>query len=113
MDQWNDTLKYLAILSTTKELLSISKEDGLSGECPKETTEIIKNIISYILNKKDFKPTIRMEVIFLFEPTGSCQEIAMQNGWQNAYKLLAKEYDKLTSFVKQINKEVLAIPYDY
>jgi len=93
MNHWEPKLKLLAILSTTKELLLRSPVDGWPDESPIEAAEDIDKMIAFLLEPD--KTTLPRFATTFYAPTGPIQEIAMQNGWHNAYMALADEFDVL------------------
>jgi hypothetical protein len=78
----------LAVLSTTKELVLKSKNDGWPDVSPIDTALEIDELIAYILNPE--KNTIPEYASILYAPTGSLQEIAMSNGWHDDYLSLSE-----------------------
>ncbi|UCD88619.1 MAG: hypothetical protein JSW04_09090 [Desulfobacterales bacterium] len=99
MDHWKPKLKLLSVLSTTKELLLRSKNEGWPDEEPSEFAIEIDKIISHIFNPKE-NPLPEFASI-LYAPTGPIQEIAMSNGWHGAYIALSEEYDNLEYLIRE------------
>jgi hypothetical protein len=102
MDNWKPKLKLLSVLSTTKEFLLRSKYEGWPDEKPNDTALEIDKIISHILHPEQ-NPLPKFASI-LYLPTGSIQEIAMSNGWHDAYMSLSEEYDDLAYLIKEDHK---------
>ena len=97
IDEWDDKLKLLSILSTTKEFLMKSPKYGWPDEDAKEIIEIINNIIQHIFNHDQAMPKYSL---ILYAPTGPIQEIAISNGWSDIYMKLANEYDKVEYIIR-------------
>ncbi len=87
-----NTRKYslLLCLSATKELLSRSENDGWPDESPVECYKVICGLIDHLFDDK--KPIPEYWSI-QFAPTGPIQEIALSNGWHDAYMELSKIWD--------------------
>lgn len=99
IDKWPQKLKLLSILSMTKEFLIRSKNEGWQDKQPSEIVQEVSNIISYLLDSGDNYLSELTSI--LYAPTGPIQEIALSNGWGEAYMLLAEEYDKLKYLIKK------------
>jgi hypothetical protein len=99
MDNWKPKLKLLTVLSTTKEFLLRSKYEGWPDEKPNDTAIEIDKIISHIFHPEQ-NPLPKF-VSILYLPTGPIQEIAMSNGWHDAYMSLSEEYDDLAYLIKE------------
>ncbi|MEH6631534.1 MAG: hypothetical protein V7776_11930 [Halopseudomonas aestusnigri] len=97
-DRLSDRQKLITILATTKELLSRSTVQGWPDEDPIEITGLVNETISHVL-KPEANPLPEYATI-LFIVTGPIQEIAISNGWHDAYLLLATEYDDLEYLLK-------------
>jgi hypothetical protein len=93
MDDWPAKLKLVSVLSTTKELLLRSAREGWPDEDPTQVAQELDEIISHVL-RPDSCPVPKHALID-FAPTGPVQEIAMANGWHDAYLVLSEEYDAL------------------
>lgn len=93
MDQWSPKFKLISVLATTKELLIRSESSIWTNKSPPEAAQEIDKAISHLMNPE--QNLCPMQVLILYAPTGSIQEIAISNGWHDAYMALAKEYDSL------------------
>ena len=93
MDNWKPKLRLLSVLAVTKELLLRSKNEGWPDESPNEAAQEIDRIISHVFEPQQ-NPLPQFALI-LYAPTGPIQEIAMSNGWHDAYLALSEEYDRL------------------
>ena len=93
-----ESFELVSILSTTKELLTRSKNDGFPDD-PIEVAEAIDKMISFILNPNENQ--LPEFATIYFAPTGPLQDIAWSNGWHDAYLELAKAYDKLEYIIKK------------
>jgi hypothetical protein len=101
MDKWKPKLRLLSVLATTKELLLRSNSEGWSDENPNEAAQEIDKLISHLFEPKQ-NPLPEFALI-LFSPTGPIQEIAMANGWHDAYMALSEEYNSLEHLIKEKN----------
>ena len=99
MDKWKPKLKLLSVLATTKELLLRSKNEGWPDENPNEAAQEIDKVISHIFEPK--KNPLPQFALILYTPTGPIQEIAMSNGWHDAYLALSEEYDNLEYLINE------------
>ena len=98
MKKWKPKLRLLSVLATTKELLLRSETEGWPDEDPNEVAQAIDKIISHIMEPKQ-NPLQKFSSI-LYAPTGPIQEIAIANGWHNAYLTLSEEFDELEYLIK-------------
>ncbi len=99
MNCWNQKLRLLAVLSTTRTMSSRSTEDGWGFESPQEATDQLDQIIDAVFYE-DPKGLPKYWQL-LYAPTGPLQEIAMANGWSDEYLKLAEEFDSLQSQIKE------------
>jgi hypothetical protein len=83
----------LAVLRATRTLLAQSREIGWPDEDPGECTEFIDKMIAHVTAPDSSAPP--QFSCIQFAPTGPIQEIAMSNGWHDAYIELASEFDRL------------------
>lgn len=79
------------ILVSTTEFLQQSQDTSWSPLTPQEVTRHLKLQIKN-LNQNEKIDTNLLKVEFA--PTSTIQEIAMANGWHNAYLKLASQFDK-------------------
>ena len=98
MESWTPRLKLLSDLATTNVLLSQSPNEGWPDEKAKEAHEQIEAMIAHLFDRTNPLPEYWL---IQFSPTGPVQEIAMANGWHDAYLKLAAEYDRLAYLLKE------------
>jgi hypothetical protein len=111
MKDWNERLRLLAILATTKVLLSHSKEEGFGLERPIDAEQQIDEIIGSVLFKNGKRLPKYWSI--LFAPTGPLQEIAIANGWSETYLKLSEELDGLEYILKKHEMEAEPSPTPY
>lgn len=99
MDNWKPKLKLLSVLATTKELLLRSKNEGWPDEKPDELASEIDKIISHLFDPA--KNSLPKFAQILYAPTGPIQEVAMSNGWHEAYMALSEEFDSLEYLISE------------
>ncbi len=80
------------ILAKTLALVITSKNSGWPDEQPDECAETLRRMIDFVTDPQPGKCPEFAAIQFL--PTGPIQEIAMANGWHDAYPMLADAYDK-------------------
>jgi len=90
---WPGKLQMLAVLGATRALVAQSREDGWPDEEPGECTELLDKMIAHVITPDSGAPP--QFSCIQFAPTGPIQEIAMSNGWHDAYIELASEFDRL------------------
>ena len=98
MDEWSPRLKLVTVLSTTYVLLQNSTEEGWPDEKPAEAAHMVERMIAHLFDPARPLPEFWQ---VLFAPTGPAQEIAMNNGWHDAYMKLSSEFDRLDYLLKQ------------
>jgi hypothetical protein len=111
MNNWNEMMRLLAILATTKILLSHSTQDGFGLEYPTDAAQQIDQIIDSIFFKSG--KTLPKYWSILFAPTGPLQEIAIANGWSDIYLKLSEEFDGLEYILKQHELQAEPSPPPY
>jgi hypothetical protein len=90
-------IQMLLVLSTTKELLMRSTVNGWPDESPNEALDVINKMIDHLF---DVKLELPKYWDIQFSPTGPIQEIAMSNGWSNAYLTVSGMFDDAISAFK-------------
>jgi len=98
MKDWPERFRLLTILATTKILLSRSQKEGWGLECPKETEKQIDQILDSVFFDSGVALPPAWKI--MWAPTGPLQEIAMANGWSEAYIELSSEFDKLEPILR-------------
>jgi len=92
-------LKLVSVLATTKELLLRSKNEGWPDENPNDIAMEIDKTISHVFEpEQNHLPKF---ALILYTPTGPIQEIAISNGWHDAYMALSEEYDNLEYLIRE------------
>lgn len=79
-----------------KETLVLLRASESSDYSSSSVEEIISTLELEINNAKKSQPIDRMALGLLFAPTGSLQETAIDNGWENAYLKISKVIDHFT-----------------
>ena len=92
-EEWPAKLRLISVLTTTKEYLNRSPNEGIFGENSQEAIDEISDLISHLMDPSNH--AISNHFRSLFEPRGILQEISMRNEWSNEYLFLASEYDSL------------------
>ncbi len=93
MHNWDARLRLFAVLAATRAMIARSTEEGWGLEKPEQAGADLDQIIDAIFCH-DSKGLPKHWTL-LYAPTGPLQEIAMANGWSDAYMKLAAEYDDL------------------
>lgn len=99
MNEWPEKFKLIAILATTKFLLSRSDTEGWGFEEPREIEEQVNQILCFLLG--DPNSHLPEHYKILFAPTGPVQEISIANGWSEVFLKLAEEYDELAYLIEE------------
>jgi len=98
MDEWSPRLKLTSVLATTYVLLLNSAKEGWPDEKPQEAAYTAEQMIGHVFDPERELPKNWQ---ILFAPTGPAQEIAMSNGWHDAYLKLAAQFDDLAYLLKR------------
>ena len=102
MKNWTDEMRLLAVLASTKVLLSHSDREGWGFEEPDGTESKVDQIISALFyNSPEGLPDGWQS---LFAPTGPLQEIALANGWSEVYLRLSATFDQLEHILEEHEK---------
>jgi len=99
MKNWTDKMQLLAVLASTKVLLSHSDREGWGFEEPDETETKIDQIISAVFYESPAGLPDGWQI--LFAPTGPLQEIALANGWSEVYLRLSESFDHLEHILEE------------
>jgi hypothetical protein len=92
----------LLCLCTTKELLARSTNDGWINDRPIEYIKVIDAIIN-TLSDDNSKLPLHWDI--QFQATGPIQEIAINNGWHNAYIELSKIWDSNHTIISKMSAQ--------
>jgi hypothetical protein len=101
-------MRLLAVLASTKVLLSHSDREGWGFEEPDETAAKIDQFISALFYGSPAGLPDGWQV--LFAPTGPLQEIALANGWSEVYLRLSESFDRLEHILEEHEKGSLTMP---
>jgi hypothetical protein len=93
MKKLSPKMQMLAILGATRALVAQSPHEGWPDEAPPECVAVLDGMMASLINPKKYSPPDY--ACIQFAPTGPIQEIAMSNGWHDAYMTLSTEYDRL------------------
>lgn len=83
----------LATLGAARALLINSEKEGWPDESPSEAAATLDAMMAHLI-APDRVACPRFASI-QFAPTGPLQEVAISNGWHDAYMALAEEFDHL------------------
>jgi hypothetical protein len=89
------TLQMLATLGATRALVANSTREGWSGESPEECTQVLDDMMAYLVDPDGNERPKHAMLQFL--PTGPLQEISIANGWDEAFLALAESFDRLNA----------------
>ena len=64
--------------------------------------EVISKLDNHIERIQSHKFNKMWDLVILFAPTGSLQEISISNGWEDVYLVLASEFDTAIKELKHI-----------
>ncbi len=82
----------LELLEQTKLFLAVSEESDWAPLMPQEVIGIIDSEIASLHSQGRFENALKLAA--LFAPTASIQEIAMANGWDEPFLVLADRFDR-------------------
>lgn len=99
MKTWSPELRMLSVLGATRALIASSPRKGWPDEAPDECVEALDRMMASIIHPEEEAIPEFAEIFF--SPTGPIQEIAISNGWHEAYMLLSREYDALEGKLNQ------------
>jgi len=91
MNNWPAHLKLHSVLSSTKDLLERSENDGWGSRTVSDSISEIDIVLKYVLQPKNTSPPEYLNI--LFGPTGNIHEISLANGWETEYGFLADEFE--------------------
>ena len=109
MKDWPETLRLLAVLTASRTLVLHSHADGWSGEAPSDALKDLDRMIETCCFRG--KQGLPEHWTILYAPTGPLQEIALANGWSDAYLRLAAEFDTLAPWLQQNIVRVPGAPH--
>ncbi len=98
MKSLSPKLQMLAVLGATRALAAQSPHEGWPDELPTDCVAILDQMMAHIINPSQNNPPEYAGI--QFAPTGPIQEIAISNGWHDAYMNLSTEYDRLEKKLK-------------
>ncbi|MCG8511554.1 MAG: hypothetical protein MI741_20260 [Rhodospirillales bacterium] len=73
--------------------VALSAREGWPDESPDACVDVLDQMMAHVIDPNKF-PVPEYASIY-YAPTGPIQEIAISNGWRDAYMKLAEEYDRL------------------
>ena len=91
-------MQMLAVLGATRALVAQSPHEGWPDESPNECTAVLDQMMAHIITPEKASPP--EFACIQFAPTGPIQEIAISNGWHDAYITLSNHYDRLEKKLK-------------
>jgi hypothetical protein len=83
----------LATLGAARALVCNSEREGWPDEEPAEVATTLDQMMAHVIDPDRVACPQVASIQFL--PTGPLQEIAISNGWHDAYMALAEEFDHL------------------
>jgi len=93
MKSLNPKIQMLAVLGATRALVAKSLHEGWPDEDPSECISVLDGMMASCINPKE--NNLPKNASIQFAPTGPIQEIAISNGWHDAYMNLSTEFDIL------------------
>lgn len=90
---WSSKLRMLATLGAARALLINSEKEGWPDESPSEAAATLDAMMAHMI--VPHRVACPEFASIQFAVTGPVQEIAMSNGWHDAYLALAEEFDHL------------------
>ncbi|MEW5872857.1 MAG: hypothetical protein AB1894_26595 [Chloroflexota bacterium] len=97
MESLSPEMQMLAILGATRALVAQSLHHGWPDESLAECIAVLDKMMTSIINPTDYRTP--EYACIQFAPTGPIQEIAIANGWHEAYMTLSGEFDRLESIL--------------
>lgn len=93
MKTWSPKLRMLSVLGATRALVANSRREGWPDEAPDDCVVVLDQLMASIILPGEAAVPEFAAIYFL--PTGPIQEIAISNGWHDAYMDLSSEYDDI------------------
>jgi hypothetical protein len=93
MNTLTPKMQMLAVLGATRALVAQSPRLGWEDVAPAECVAILDQMMAHL--SKPAENAVPKYASILFAPTGPIQDIAISDGWHEAYMSLSEEYDRL------------------
>lgn len=94
MDSTRNERDLADVLTAARDLALRSRQHGWPDEDPSEAVRVLDRMLAHLDDRSRPAPPF---ACIQFAPTGPLQEIAMANGWHDAYLELADRFDRLAA----------------